>query len=69
MEKLTVEQAIVIQAYTGVTMVKWDVFRAAIVEKLWPGTDPSEPGDIILSSFAKNIREAYKEDFLALCPE
>lgn len=66
---LTRREAIIIQAYTGYTMVDFKTFKAAVVKRLKMAETPDEIPDHSFSMFAQIIKEAYEKDFLALCPK
>ena len=64
-QKLTDEQAAVVSAYTRFLCGSFSVMHAAIEKKLGHPVWTHQMGD---EKFAEKIREAFKEDFLALCP-
>lgn len=66
MQKLTKEQAVIISAYTGILICDFNDMHRAIEEKL---------GRLVFvysytsKCFLAEVREAFKEDFLALAPD
>ena len=64
LKPLTKEQAIVISAYTGDLAGSFGDLQAAIEERLGR---PVWTHEFASAEFAKQIREAFKEDFLVLC--
>ena len=66
MQKLTKEQAVIISAYTGVLICDFSDMHRAVEKKLGrPVFDHSFAAE----HFVIELREAFKEDFLALAPD
>lgn len=62
-EKLTLEQAIIITGFTGIACCDFSSFHQDVEKRLgqpiWTHQFPSR---------AKEIKELYSEDFIAMCP-
>lgn len=65
MEKLTKEQAIAITGFTGVCCCNFGDFQLDVEKRRGP-TFTHEFGS---EAIAAEIKELYREDFLALCPD
>lgn len=63
--KLTIEQAVIITAYTGYLILDPRSYRNALEDKLQRMVDVKELTD---PNFQKQLQELYKEDFLKLAP-
>ena len=66
MQKLTKEQAAIIRAYTGYLIGDFSDMHSAIEKKLGR---PVFIHGLATERMAEEIREAFKEDFIALCPD
>lgn len=64
MKRLTKEQAIIISAYTGFTACNFGDFHEAVEKKLGHPVWTHQFGD---EAFAEKVKEAFREDFLAIC--
>jgi hypothetical protein len=63
--RLTVEQAVIVTAYTGKLIAPFDAFHAAVEERLGRPVWTHEFGS---EAVAAEIAEAFKADFIALAP-
>ena len=66
MQKLTKEQAIVITGFTGFTACNFSDFQKEVEKRLGHATMTHE---FAVSMFAEEVRELFREDFLAMCPQ
>ncbi len=64
--KLTKEQAVVLSAYTGFLMCDFSDMHAYIEKKLGR---PIFTHELAFAGFEEKLREAAREDFMALLPE
>ena len=64
MQKLTKEQAIIISAYTGFTACNFGDVHEAVEKKLGRPIWIHQFGDEVMM---EEIRNAFREDFIAIC--
>ncbi len=64
MKKLTKEQAIIISGYTGFTACNFGDLHEAVEKKLGHPVWTHQFGD---EAFSKKVKDAFREDFLAIC--
>lgn len=63
MDKLTIEQAIIIMGYTGISTLPFSVFHEDVEKRLNRTVFTHE-----FPKLSDEIKNSYKEDFLKLCP-
>ena len=66
MKQLTLEQAIVLTAFTGITVCEFYDFHKAVEEKLGRPVWTHQFGN---ADFAAELKELYREDFFKLIPQ
>lgn len=66
MNKLTLEQAIAITAYTGVSACDFSVFHKDVEKRLGQSVYTHQFANV---GFARQVKELYREDFLAMVLE
>lgn len=63
--KLTIEQAVVLSGFTGVTCCSFENLHEEVEKRLGRPVWTHEFAD---EAFAKQVRELFHEDFLAMLP-
>lgn len=62
--KFTYKQALVIMGYTGVSTIKFTEFHKDVQFRLGRAIYTHQFGD---KSIVEEIKQAYREDFIAMC--
>jgi hypothetical protein len=65
MEKVTMEQAVIISAYTGILLCPVWEMQKAVEKKLGRGILQVE---LLTEKLQEEIKEKFREDFIALAP-
>lgn len=63
--KLTEHQAIIIMGYTGISTINFSKFHGDVEKRLGR---PVWTHQFANKAVMQEVKEAYREDFLALCP-
>lgn len=66
MQKLTIEQAVIIMGYTGTVIARFSDFHKDVEKRIGRPVFTHEFGN---KDMEKQIKELYKEDFLKLMPD
>lgn len=65
MNKLTEQQAIIIMGFTGISTINFGKFHEDVEKRLGR---PVWTHEFANKEVTQEVKEAYREDFLAICP-